>query len=260
MGLTDSSAGSWRSSIQAGRIGAVVSSTIVDLDDLSTWPASFRRHVGQAERSAEPEPFFGISDDLAAIATLQGARLRAYHCTRLTPREVQSVHTDGLRPLSPEFTFERIADAVTDGHLTEEEGEFYGRTDRPRASNRAGLVWLCASKETLADGHAIGNLVEAWGGEGINMAINSRSPEFKRLERVGRPTVVIAAIDPTVHYARGGPGILSGAVRRLREDVGGTSIECHVAIGPEFIEAVEHPGGAFWSNHVWTPRRGFVLP
>jgi hypothetical protein len=101
--------------------------------------------------------------------------------------------------------------------------------------------------------------VEGWGGEGINMAWDSRSPEFKRLESVGRPSVVIARLDLRIHCERATPGILDAAVQRLVSGRGGTTIQSLNPVEPEFIESVEQAGSPYWEKYVWTPHQGFNL-
>ncbi len=230
---------------------------IVDLDDASTWPAPFRAVVEQAASKTEEDAWLSDGDELAAVNALSRYRVRAYHCTRLTPREVHGIRSTGIRPLSREFTRERLVNAVADVHLTEQEAALYEQATLASEANRAGMVWLFTDRASLADASQIGYLVEVWGGEGINMAFHSHSPEVKRLERVGTPSVVIVAIDLCVHYQRSHPGLLTAAVRTLRLNGGGTSIQSSVAVGPECIEAIEHPGGLFWNLYVWTRRGGF---
>jgi hypothetical protein len=231
--------------------------SIVDLDDTDTWPTRFRAFVEQAAARADEDTWFDTNDEAAVEDALTGCRVRAYHCTRLTPRELESIRSVGLRPLSPEFTRERLRHAVEDGHLTHEEAAFYGETALPKARNRAGKVWLFTDRASLANAPQVGYLVEVWGGEGINMALSSRSPEMERLERVGAPSVVVAAVDLDVHCQRADPGILTAAVRQLQSNDGGTTIQCGTTVGPEYIEAVEHPRGSFWDRYVWTPKQGF---
>jgi hypothetical protein len=229
----------------------------VALDDVATWPPVFRSLVeATAARSGDDEWFEPTSDGLG-VQALSGTRVRVYHCTRLTPREVASVQSEGLQPLSIEFTHQRVRAAVLDGHLTEEEGAFYGQTALPREKNRAGMVWFFTDRVSLAKAPQIGYLVEVWGGEGINMTLSSRSPEMRRLEGVGTPSVVVAAIDLDRHYDYAHPGVLAAAVRQLRCGEGGTSVMCRSAVEAQYIESIEHPGGEFWDRHVWTPRDGF---
>lgn len=230
----------------------------VELDDVTTWPTVFRTVVEARAANSEKDDLFDPIDEKRAIQALDGERLRVYHCTRLTKREVDSVRSEGLKPLSVEFTQERIRSAVADGHLTEVEGAFYGQTTLPRDENRSGMVWLFTKRASLSQPAQIGYLVEVWGGEGINMALSSRSPEIRRLERVGTPSVVIAVIDLSRHCDRSYPGVLAASVRHLRYGDGGTSIMCRSIVGPECIESIQHPGGEFWERHVWSPSSGFL--
>jgi hypothetical protein len=109
----------------------------------------------------------------------------------------------------------------------------------------------------LASATQIGYLVEVWGGEGINMTTPSHSPEMKRLERIGEPSVVICALDLSVHCQYGHPGILTAAIRQQLTGSGGTSLQSGVTVTAEHIGGIEHPGGSFWDQYVWTPRAGF---
>jgi hypothetical protein len=136
----------------------------VELDDVTTWPAPFRDVVEASAADADEDSWFSSSDDAVAVAALMGYRLRAYHCTRLTPREVNAVRSDGLRPLSPEFTRERLSNVVADHHLTEQEAALYAKTTLPSAVNRAGRVSLFTDRASLASAPQIGYLVEFWGG------------------------------------------------------------------------------------------------
>lgn len=232
--------------------------SIVLLDDVKTWPSGFRALVEATAAESDEEVWLSAASECLAQHSLMHHRVRVYHCTRLTPREIADVTSGGLKPLSVEFTQERIRSAVLDGHLTEDEGRIYDQTKLPREENRAGRVWLFTDPSCLTDAHRIGNLVDVWGGEGINMMLSSGSPLFKRLERVGIPTVIIAAIDLDRHCEYASPGLLTAAVRHFRGERGGTEIMSRSTVEPEYIESIEHPGGHFWRQHVWTPTSGFV--
>lgn len=209
---------------------------VVDLNDRRTWPKPFRALVEEAAPSYDEDRWFDPSKEHEAIAALDERLVRAYHCTRLTDREFRSVLTDGLLLLSPELAVRRLEAAVADGHLTQEEGATYLRTKLPRDPGRRGMVWFFTDRASLSDAHQIGYLVEGWGGEGINMAWNSRSLEYKRFERVGRPSVVIASLDLRIHCERASPGILDAAVQYLVSGTGGTTIQSVKRVGREYIQ------------------------
>lgn len=89
------------------------------------------------------------------------------------------------------------------------------------------------------------------------MAWNSRSPEYKRLESVGRPSVVIAGLDLRIHCGRASPGILDAAVQHFVRGSGGSVIQSLNPVGPAYIEIVEQDGSSYWKKHVWTLSGGF---
>src|SRR5205814_66629 len=93
---------------------------VIDLDDPGTWPDQFRSVVEEVTFDADEEGLFDPSQEETALSALSGCRLRAYHCTRLTEREAGNVLSQGLQLLSPSLVRRRLADAVTDGHLTAE--------------------------------------------------------------------------------------------------------------------------------------------
>ena len=232
---------------------------VVDLNDRRTWPKAFRTVVEDVAPWYGGDRFLNAGEERRAIAALEGKLVRAYHCTRLTDRERRSVETDGLQLLSTALAQRRLEDAVADKHLTKEEGILYSRTPLPNHPDRRGMVSFFTDRLSLADASEIGYLVGGWGGEGINMDWDSHSPEFKRLERVGKPSVVIAGIDPQLHCERASPGILDAAVRYFLEGTGATTIQSVIAVAPRYIERIEQAGSPYWQRYVWTPREGFAF-
>ena len=225
---------------------------IVDLANEGSWPEAFASLVHQWDDAG---PATRHELERAAVRALGGSLLRCFHCTRLTDRELTSVRGHGLRLLSAEFVHQRLVDAVEDGHLSVADAELYGRSRLARDARRAGTLWLFAPTSPLGDRSAIRHLVGTWGGEGIHMALSTRSAEFARLTRVGTPTVVVATIDVAQHYAGGHPGLLSAAAEQRRRS-SATTIRCQAPIGADFIESIHHPGDDFRRTHVWTPSPG----
>lgn len=231
--------------------------SVVDLNDRRTWPQQFGTIVEEALPGYAEDQWFDREQEEAALRALEDHLVRAYHCTRLTDREVRNVRRDGLRLLTPELVQRRLQDAVTDELLTPDEADFYGQTRLPQDTHRGEMLWFFTDRASLSDAHQIGYLLEVWGGEGINMALHSHSPEMKRLERVGTPSVVIANLDLSIHHEHGHPGILEAAVQYQVTGKGGTTIQSTRKLDPENIESIEQPGSAFWRRYVWTPRNGF---
>jgi hypothetical protein len=224
---------------------------IVELADPTTWPPAFSKLVTEeAEAGRLSERWLaGEIRDPQFMDALDGVMLRTYHCTRLTTTEVGWVRDEGLVPLSAELVERKLAQAVTDGHLTDAEVMLYRGRHKGRHRNRTGRIWLVGDRADLANDQ-VRNFLEIWGGEAINMTYQRRSAECVRLERVGVPTVVATLLDPVTERDYAGPGIGLSAVRRMAGVESGTSVCTTVALGPERIEAIHQPGSQFWDQYV----------
>lgn len=225
--------------------------SVIELADARTWPRPLRQ-LARSRAAAGDDAVWEPDDDF--IAATSGVVLRTYHCTRLTPREEESVRVAGLRTLSPELVADRIDGAVADGHLTPDEGRRFGITRLASSYNRRGYVWLVGCRSDLADIPAVGYLLSVWGGEGIYMNWHSRSAETKRLEQIGTPSVVVTLLDPSNDPYRAYPGLLAAAVAAYSTRSRGVDICALAPIPVDRIESIEHPGSAFWNRYIgWHP-------
>jgi hypothetical protein len=224
----------------------------VELADRRTWPRPFAELARRLADRGKPEERWrsGEIDDQQFVEALGGAMVRGYHCTRLTPTEVGLVQNEGLHPLTAELVERNIGLAVQDGHLTADEGTLYLSNHLARRENRSGDLCLVGDRVDLSDPPAVGWLFSIWGGEAINMAWSTRSEESKRLATVGTPSVVAVRLDPATECSYAHPGIGLSAVRRVLSDEPGTELRTKVTLGPDRIEAIHHPGSAFWKRYV----------
>lgn len=133
-----------------------MSRRVVDLNDRRTWPKMFRVLVEAAASAHGEDHWFDPWAEDDAIAALDDCLVRAYHCTRLTDRELGSVLNDGLSLLSPELATRRLKAAVADGHLSREEDALYSRTKLPSDPGRRGMVWLFTDRASLSNAHRSG--------------------------------------------------------------------------------------------------------
>lgn len=214
----------------------------IEFADRRTWPPALKA-LWSKYREFDEEDLW----DMPAARfheALSGRPVVLYHATRMTPREVEDVRTNGLRLLTPELAQERIENAVLDGHLTPDEGRFYATSRCARSENRRGRVWCFADRRGLREVGSTIHLLRIWGGEGINQAWNTRSEESRRLWDVGLPTVIVVAID-AAWPERMNPGWMSALVLGQGADVMFTR-----PIPAECVQAVHHPGSDFWSRHV----------
>jgi hypothetical protein len=87
---------------------------IIDVDDPTTWPSQIYRITSQwAERLSGTTIYTSdLQLSLDLVETFRelfiGYFVRAYHYTRLLDHEQTMVLSQGLRPLSAEFLFDRI--------------------------------------------------------------------------------------------------------------------------------------------------------
>ena len=230
---------------------------VVDLHYRRTWPRGFRDFVTANSSEFDGDHGLEPSQERRAVEMLGSHLIRAYHCTRLTDREVASVCESGLQPLSRELAMQRLTDAVSDGYLTPQQAAFYAEKADPDDPGRNGMVWLFTDRHSLSDAHQVGYLLENWGGEGINMDVRPHTPEMDLLEQIGTPTVVIANIDLVLHCDHAHPGILHAAVQQQLGRNAGTTIKSTMAVGADHISSIEQPGSPFWKRYVWTPRIGY---
>jgi hypothetical protein len=227
---------------------------VIEIADRRTWPPTLIAATRSAAVGFDPDRFWTV-DDGPFFDAVGNRRVRAYHCTRLTRRELADVRDRGLVPLDYGFTMRRVRDAVADGEISPAEGELLGSSRESKDENRSGVVWFIGDRTGLKHRAGARPLLERWGGEGINMAWHSESAETARLCTIGTPSVVIATIDPrSATYAS--PGWLEACVRRLlRAGQYGLTLHCDSLVEGRWIEQIAHPGDDFWTRSVgWTPK------
>lgn len=127
-------------------------------------------------------------------------RLVAYHCTRLTPNEINQVRTNGLRVLSPDLVQDRLEQCVADGLMTTDERDALAHSPMLKASlanehgYRTGMVWLCPNRATIRDSAGVFRLFSLWGGEAVYGGHEDNAQITATLARIGEPAIVKCAI------------------------------------------------------------------
>lgn len=179
------------------------SGLLVDFDDWGTWPTAVIELVNdlvdQLGESTEFTPDLPISPNAEEEirSRLDGCKLLAFHATRLLEHEVSEIRSMGLRRLSRDLLENRISAAHSRGLLSDAE------RDRCRARNvyaidnvigREGQICLVWGRRTLdEEAHGLSPFLGGWGGEAMN---GGPGPdEDPVLQRLGRPALVVAAVD-----------------------------------------------------------------
>jgi hypothetical protein len=207
----------------------------VEIEDEGTWPKPFREEMVRHRRlsvsfhterrridhlamddvrlrihrptNEYQSAYSALIDRLEAL--LVPHLIVAYHCTRLTPREVAGVRSHGLRRLSQELVRHRLADALKDGHLTCQQHEALTSSQairdnlNDRNGGRVGMIWFCPNRSTLQDSGGVHRLFRSWGGEAVYCGQEEDGSIGPILSRIGTPCIVKCAVafSDAEHYA-----------------------------------------------------------
>jgi hypothetical protein len=238
-----------------------VARPLVDIDDPSNWPPAVREW---SERyAADLRGTTAYTSDLAVPleredelrGLLAGHKLRAFHCTRLPDHEVTAIKTEGLVPLTEELVHRRIDRAHELGLLTDEAGEHLRAMNvfaLGAEQNREDQVCLILGRDGLND-NGCTPLLSRWGGEGIYMADpDSEAPSAF----IGRPAVVVAAIDLSVSHTISPTfpslgkllvGTLLGTEQRYAD------VCLRAPVPPKDVLAIWQPGDRDYDRHQHLP-------
>ena len=154
-------------------------------------------------------------------------RIVGFHCTRLTPREMQDVRTSGLRVLSPALVMERLSNCHADGHIANPLFETLRSSPQVAASLsdrhgvRTGMIWFCPNRSTLRDGSAVSRFFRHWGGEAVYVGHEQEIGVATLLRRIGSPCIVRCAIP----FARARRSATSYAARFVAQSIS-AEFEC----------------------------------
>lgn len=235
----------------AGHSSTVAS---IEVHNRSTWPASLVATV-TGRGFAEDDTF--RADGIREL--LRGARIRAYHCTRLLPHEGALIRQQGLRPLTETLVTDRIRqahdagafdavlrDALLASHVFAFQGGRYSECREDQVCFVVSRAHFDSSPDSCAP------LLSRWGGEGIYWAAEEQAA---RLAALGRPSIVVADLNfdvPGKHLMF--PTLLSV----LREAAAGKDRSADVfyraPVPPECIVAIWQPGDAEYDAHPRLPR------
>jgi hypothetical protein len=198
----------------------------VEIEDQKSWPQDFVEQAGQnrdlilayhrerqrIDRLCEDDVFIRVEppeneygsgyDELVERLDkiLTRHRIVGYHCTRLTPREISGIKSDGLQLLSPALVRRRLDRCVADGHLTSVHREYLDNSQLMRESlgnkhgNRTGMIWFCPNRSTLQQSSGVFRLFRSWGGEAVYVGLEQDEKIAAVLASIVTPCVVKCAI------------------------------------------------------------------
>ena len=125
---------------------------MIDFDNVGAWPMELTGWLKLLESQTDQAQRSQIVEQVRR--SLQGARIKTYHCTRLLQSEVESIKANGLQPSSPELAQDKREAARNAGRplplWTQED---------PR-----GKTWFYHRRSDL-DAAIVGPLLRSWGGK-----------------------------------------------------------------------------------------------
>lgn len=127
-------------------------------------------------------------------------RIIGYHCTRLTPGEITTIKSKGLRLLSPDLVRQRLDQCIADRHMTAVHRASLDGSKTLRESlgnrpgRRTGMIWFCPNRSTLQEASGVHRLFRSWGGEAVYVGHEDDENIGKVLAGIGTPCIVKCAI------------------------------------------------------------------
>lgn len=158
---------------------------------------SLAHDLGRARTLIRPENEFAaeVGDLRETVAALMGARtIRAWHYTRLTDDEGETLLRDGVHLSTPESLRGRFDRVVSAGHLTAADAEHLWSHNmfNHQHDSRAGKFWAVSHPQRVG-GSGVKPLMKHWGGEAASMWMQDEAV-LRRLEGIGLARVVAVAV------------------------------------------------------------------
>jgi hypothetical protein len=194
--------------------------SLIDAEAEETWPqalrdalaqmepqiAGYHRLRAQIDRAAEDDVMLRISrpenlDEDAWIEVVKlgdslvtGRRLLGFHATRLTDAEQTNIRNGGIRVLSEQLLYERIAAVQSAGIFSAGQLKRLKARHQANDDNRTGRLWFSFTRAPLRDESSVERLFRSWGGEALYNSHEDNSVTGPMLKLIGLPCVIIAAV------------------------------------------------------------------
>ena len=241
-------------------------SSVVDLDDRSTWPETVSAFVVEFEGKLRGSTEFtsdlegGLIDREGEFRSLlAGHKLLAFHSTCLFDHEVDAIRREGLRRLSRALVEQKIKDAHAHGALSVDERARCLERNAYAIDNMTGRedqVCLVVGRKTFDEEAAgLSPLLGGWGGEATN---GGPGPgEDPVLGTLGRPAIVAVGLDVaaghrSVYTAPSLAKVFVGSGLGLRDAFG--EIHFFADIPADDVLAIWEPGDEDYDRHRGLPR------
>ena len=197
---------------------------------------------GRYRSNPHAESYYGLLERMGR--KMQSRIIRAWHYTRLTDPEVETLLAAGIRLSTLETTRQRLDAQVAAGQFSDEisnalfEASPFHNSEQFRA--RTSKFWMTSHPVEIGD-DGVTLLLANWGGEAVYFWL--KDPRLKEVvARIGKPRVVEVAVplDATPHAHESGKAVVDAFANAMgwKPDSGVIDLSVTHALGPEAIIAV----------------------
>lgn len=166
------------------------------------WPGSLRaflaeRHELFLDWATGPTRFSATAYDRAIyqlMELLQPYSLLAWHCTRLTDREIEAILSGGMQPPNETILHARIDALVSEGTISSDVAARLKGRNQADEKYRKDRVWWCFYPPRESGETGIASLLGTWGGEALYNSHDSEPTMGPLLRSIGTPCFVEADI------------------------------------------------------------------
>jgi hypothetical protein len=181
---------------------------------------------------------------------IKRSTIRAWHYTRLTDSEVDTLRTAGVHLSTFDTMRQRLDAQVAAGEISVEVANALLRAsvlhDRQQIASRSGRFWMTSHPLAVED-NGVTLLLNSWGGEVVYFWLQDRHLE-QVVGGIGKPRVIEIAVplDETDHAYAAGKAVVATFARRLGHipDFGMFDLCAIHSLGPEAVLAVRTQGEA----------------
>jgi hypothetical protein len=178
--------------------------------------------------------------------------IRAWHYTRLTDSEVNTLRRAGIKLSTLETTRQRLDAQVAAGQISVEIGnalfEASPLHDPQQLESRSNRFWMI-SHPTEVEDYSVTLLLANWGGEAVYFWLRAKAPHLQQIVGgIGRARVLEVGVplDASPHSFNAGRAVAATFARSLGcvPDFGAIDLCAIRPLGPEAVLAIHTEGEA----------------
>ncbi|EGQ8028748.1 hypothetical protein ACWOVX_004332 [Vibrio vulnificus] len=120
--------------------------------------------------------------------------LVGYHCTKLTPYEIEDIRKHGMKLQCGESLKQRVLRLESAQEIDKVVAQKLLACNQADDSNRAFMLWFCFFEPHLAGFYGIHRFFKSWGGEALYNRHENQKITGDALKEIGIPCVIKAKV------------------------------------------------------------------